>query len=349
MQVNETPSASHTVEVITELTPEKEGDWNEFLQKHPEGNIYQSPGMYSVYRDTPGYDPLVLFTRNPDGVLNGIMLSVRIRSLRGLAGALTSRSVIWGGPLTIRNDSGLVRILFEAYRQNMQSDVIYTQVRNIFPHSNWTAVLEEKGYTWSDHLNILVGLDRPEEEIWKDVHSKRRNEIRRAPREGTIFRPDNSVESLDECYKILKTVYARARHPLPDKKYFGNLHRHLEANQQIRIFTARHTEKIVGCMICLAWESTLYDLYAGSYPEYYNVYPNDLIPWEVFKWGRENGYTRFDFGGAGKPGVPYGVRDYKKKFGGEMIHTGRFECRHRPVLYSLASAGLKTYKRLQKH
>jgi serine/alanine adding enzyme len=185
--------------------------------------------------------------------------------------------------------------------------------------------------------------------LWQEVYSKRRNEIRRAIKEGTTFRPDDSAESLSACYGILKKVYARARHPLPAKDYFLNLHRHLEARGQIRIFTARHSGKIVGCMICIAYEKTLYDLYAGSYPEYYSVYPNDLIPWEVFKWGRENGYTRFDFGGAGKPGIPYGVRDYKKKFGGEMINTGRLEARHRPLLYTFASTALKTYKRLHIH
>ena len=36
------------------------------------------------------------------------------------------------------------------------------------------------------------------------------------------------------------------------------------------------------------------------------------------------------FGGAGKPDKPYGVRDYKLKFGGQLVNWGRFEKVHKP-------------------
>ena len=89
------------------------------------------------------------------------------------------------------------------------------------------------------------------------------------------------------------------------------------------MFTALNEGKIIGCMLALVYKSTIYDFYAGSYAEYYSKYPNDLIPWEVFLWGKCEGYTCFDFGGAGKPNVPYGVREYKKKFGGDLVEHGR--------------------------
>jgi lipid II:glycine glycyltransferase (peptidoglycan interpeptide bridge formation enzyme) len=65
---------------------------------------------------------------------------------------------------------------------------------------------------------------------------------------------------------------------------------------------------------------------------------------EVFLWGHERGFTRFDFGGAGKPNVPYGVRDYKLKFGGELVNTGRMIRIHRPFNYAFAT---KAYRLLQ--
>ena len=84
-----------------------------------------------------------------------------------------------------------------------------------------------------------------------------------------------------------------------------------------------------------------------NYPEYYNKYPNDLIPWEVFLWGKEHGFELFDFGGAGKPNKPYSVRDYKLKFGGELVNYGRFEKVHKPLLMEMGKTGLKIWQKLK--
>ena len=35
-------------------------------------------------------------------------------------------------------------------------------------------------------------------------------------------------------------------------------------------------------------------------------------------------FERYDFGGAGWPNVPYGVRDFKASFGGELVCYGRY-------------------------
>ena len=75
------------------------------------------------------------------------------------------------------------------------------------------------------------------------------------------------------------------------------------------------------------------DWYAGADDNYLEFRPNDVLVWEVLKWGKISNYSLFDFGGAGKPNVPYGVRDYKLKFGGELVNFGRFEIVNKPVLY----------------
>ncbi|MBN1969580.1 MAG: peptidoglycan bridge formation glycyltransferase FemA/FemB family protein, partial [Candidatus Delongbacteria bacterium] len=90
-----------------------------------------------------------------------------------------------------------------------------------------------------------------------------------------------------------------------------------------------------------------YDWYAGSYYEYYNKNPNDILPWEVFKYAQENGVHLFDFGGAGHPNQSYGVRDYKQKFGGNTINTGRFIRVNKPFVYMIGKLGLKIWKLLR--
>jgi lipid II:glycine glycyltransferase (peptidoglycan interpeptide bridge formation enzyme) len=208
-------------------------------------------------------------------------------------------------------------------------------------------VFERYGFKYEDHLNILVDLTKSEAQLWNEVNSKRRNEIRRALKENAYFSVEESVDSLLKSYAILKEVYDRAKLPLPDYKFFENLKSSLNGESKLHIFTAKYNGKIIGCMLALGYKNTIYDFYAGAYSEYYKKYPNDLIPWEVFRWAKQHGYTVFDFGGAGKPDVPYGVRDYKKKFGGTMVELGRYEKVHQPVLMKTAKLGLKVWQKMK--
>ena len=61
----------------------------------------------------------------------------------------------------------------------------------------------------------------------------------------------------------------------------------------------------------------------------------------------EERFKSFDFGGAGKPDVPYGVRDHKLKFGGQMVEYGRFEKINNKLVYSIASKFIAWKKRLK--
>ena len=63
-------------------------------------------------------------------------------------------------------------------------------------------------------------------------------------------------------------------------------------------------------------------------------------------WGKEHGYKKFDFGGAGKPGVPYSVRDYKMKFGGKVVNYGRYEKIHKSILFKIGKLAFKIYQML---
>ena len=65
-------------------------------------------------------------------------------------------------------------------------------------------------------------------------------------------------------------------------------------------------------------------------------------------WGIDNNYEIFDFGGAGDPNKPYGVRDHKLKFSGELIEFGRFEKIHKPLMMKISKFGLKIYKKIKK-
>ncbi len=322
--------------LLHRLTSDDERAITFFLQSCKGFHYFQSPAFYNVCLPSEKLTPFYVIARHKEELV-GVLLACRQIQIK-LPGIrfLTSRNLIIGGPVVKEGNPQLIREMLDTYSTRTGKS-LYTQIRNLQDTTAFQSAFIRAGFTHDDHLDILIDLRQSEEELWKGVHSKRRNEIRRAEKEGCRVDRHSSPESLAQCYNILTEVYRRAKLPLPDVSHFEAMLHQSTAKTGLRIFTVVWEEQIIGCMLCLAYGDTLYDYFAGAYSRYYAKYPNDLLPWEVFKWAKNNGFSWFDFGGAGKPTISYGVREYKKKFGGELVNYGRYERIHFPMLYRLAT------------
>ena len=316
-----------------------------FTDKHPNRNFFQSFDAYQLFNTVDNYESLLLLAIDDNKII-GSLVALFIKEDSRVKGFLSRRCIVFGGPLVFDNNLNVIKMLLIELKSVAERKAIYTQFRNSFDLSFSNYIFTKTGYLYEEHLNVIIDLTKSEEELWSDIDSKRRNEIRRAQREGTYFKILQNEDDIGPTYEILDEVYRRAKLPFPKKSFFEF------ANQKLKygtfmIFMAANDEKIIGTMYALCYQDTIYDWYAGSYQECYNKYPNDLIPWKVILWGKQNGYQKFDFGGAGRPNVPYGVRDYKKKFGGELVNYGRFEQIHKPFLFQIARLGYKLYQKLK--
>lgn len=318
--------------------------WSDFVWTHPKGNIFQTPEIFDVYEKTSLHEPVLLSASDNEGNILGILLAVIIREYAGELGSLTARSVVIGGPLAQGDDGMILRSILQAYEKLARKKAVYSQYRNLWDTGDVSTIFREVGCSYEPHLNILVDLGKPEETLWREVHSKRRNEIRRASKEGTTVRELTTDAEVAKAYPILHEVYQEARLPLADISLFRQAFRVLGAKGMVRFFGAFNDGELIGVMCVLSYRDVLYDWYAGSFIRSRSKYPNDLLPWEVFKWGKLNGYKTFDFGGAGRLDEEYGVRDYKKKFGGDFVSYGRYMRIHRPFLYRVGRAGFALYK-----
>jgi serine/alanine adding enzyme len=331
------------IKIVTDVDAINREQWQRFVHDHPQGNVFQTPQMYAAYHATKNYQPIVLAGYEGDS-LAGILLAVVQKEYKGWLGKLSSRSIIWGGPLVKDNNSDILNLIIDAYDKLVATQAVYSQVRNLSEIDWAKSILSARGYEYEDHLNILVNLKKSEEELWKDVHANRRNKINRARKNGLQFCFLSDEQSLTQAYAVLNNVYLRARMPLPDISMFMNLFALPNKDCPLRLFAAFDKGEIAGIMMALCYRERVYEWYVGGEQKYFDKYPNDMIPWEVFLWGKSQGYKVFDFGGAGKPGVPYGVRDFKLKFGGELVNFGRFQKIHRPMMMKIASSGFKVWR-----
>jgi lipid II:glycine glycyltransferase (peptidoglycan interpeptide bridge formation enzyme) len=92
----------------------------------------------------------------------------------------------------------------------------------------------------------------------------------------------------------------------------------------------------------------LYEWFAcGVDGQWKSIFPSTLATYFGIKYAAEHRCPRFDMMGAGKPDEAYGVRDFKAKFGGELVEHGRFLCITKPMLYKIGTLGVKILKKIK--
>jgi serine/alanine adding enzyme len=326
-----------------------QSQWGEFVRNHPNGTLFQTPEYYLIHKGCKGFEPVVFAALDHSGNLVGVLVAVvsRLFSIFPFS-YLSSRAVVFGGPLVVENSAEIVRFLLRAFTRRTGRRVVYSQFRNLYDTAEMRPAFDSVGAEYEEHLNLLFDLCKSEEALWSEVRPQRRNEIKKSQKKGVSVHEFHTEEEVARSYDILRSVYKNARLPLADICLFTNALHILYHKGYLKFFGAYFEEKLIGTMYVLSYNGVLYDWYAGSYKGFYTKNPNDLLPWMVMMTGKNEQFFRFDFGGAGKPDVPYGVRDYKMRFGGELVNFGRYEIAHNKTILTIMSFAFKLLQRLRR-
>ena len=313
--------------------------WEAFVASHPKGNVFQTPQMFDVYQQTPGYVPQVIALEQ-DKQMVGLMMWVVMRE-KGLKARFSARSIIQGAPLAKDDKPEYIIALLEAYEQMRDKGVIYTQVRNHFEMLTVNDAFQQCGYRFTSHLNFIITLDN-EEDVWNRIGKGRIKQIKKAQKNGLyvdVYEPGQITDELiAQGYEVIRSVYQRAGLPLTDLEQIKATNK----QKLLVVFVVRNAEgEMLGCRFGLLYRDSIYGWYAGSFSQYYSLFPNDILIWETLRWGIRKGYKTFDYGGAGEPNKPYGVRAFKQQMGGALVNFGRYEKIHRPALFKIGVMGIK--------
>lgn len=313
-----------------------------------EKSIFQSVQIFQVWKKTKNHIPFFTVLENEKGEIIASLLAVIQKENQGFVGKFSSRSIVIGKPIYPAGDILLLDLLLKAYNRYVSGKVIYSQFRNLSDYLlKEKDVFKKNGFSYEAHLDIIHNLDIPLDKQFSALHKGRRKNIRRAERAEIEFREIIDDNEYNIAYDLVRSTYNRVKLPMPDKTLFTESHQQLVKQNILKTFVAVSNKEIIGCRMVLCYGDVIYDWYAGASDKHLDKYPNDFLPWKIMEWGSLNEYKYFDFGGAGKPGVPYGVRDHKLKFGGNLVEFGRFKKVHNKPLMKLGEVGFKIYKKLR--
>ncbi|MBB5112913.1 hypothetical protein FHU28_002752 [Micromonospora echinospora] len=169
-------------------------------------------------------------------------------------------------------------------------------------------------------VNVVRDLRTPPEQMWREFEHKVRKNVNRARREGVTIEVDESGAGLDDFLRIYASTMHRrqaaAGYHFP-RSFFGTLLRELPG--QAVLFHARHAGRVVSTEVVLLSARNMYSFLGGTEEESFDLRPNDLLKFEIFRWGREQGRHRFILGGGYAPDD--GIFRYKRAFAPDNLVT----------------------------
>lgn len=319
-----------------------------FVVNHENSNIFQTSDYYNVHKNQQGSTPFgYAVTENQH--IAGIVIGVIYENYFPPVHFFTRRAVILGGPLVLSGRNDVLEFMLKKLISQLRKKCVYVQFRNLSDITQFRQIFEKSGFIYEDHLDIIHNLNKPAEEIKLKISKNKRGNINKSRNKGAFVREISDLSEFRKGINLIRGTYKRVGLPLPDDDFFINAHRQLSDNEILKTFGAFYQDVLIGVRMELCFNGMIYDWYAGADENYKSLYPNDLLPYSILMWGHENGFYTFDFGGAGKPDVPYGVREHKLKFGGELVNYGRYELVNQKLIMSFSKLAFWLLKKIKSN
>ena len=150
--------------------------------------------------------------------------------------------------------------------------------------------------------NIIVDLTRGEEALWQGVHSKHRNVIRNAGRQGVTI--NSGSEHIDTAFELTRASLLRSaqgpveRRRVDARMNHGDFSRLVqELGEYVRVMVADHNGVAQSAAVIPYSEHSAYYMHGGSIAKPLSGASN-LLQWEAMRHFANLGVRRYDFFGA---------------------------------------------------
>lgn len=308
--------------------------WSELVRTSETGTWFQSPEAYDFFASMPELmEPFVYGVERAEK-LCAVCVGYVTKERNPIKQFFTRRAIIIGGVAVAANGAKEDTVILLNYvRKELKPKSIYIETRNFNDFSPWKEAFEAAGFVYKPHLNFHV------DPATNNLSDNRKRQLKKS---DAVVSEGVSELEIREWYEVLSELYrTKVKTPLWPIDFF------LEAYRQgiAKFLLVKHEGRIIGGSMVVADERTVYEWFeCGLNAECKDQYPSVMATWGGIQLAHQSGCTRYDMMGAGEPGVPYGVRDFKAEFGGQMVEHGRFLCVCKPMLYRLGVCVVKILK-----
>ena len=320
--------------------------WSELVKQSPVATWFQTREAYLFFNDLSFLEAFAIALES-DGQLKGLVVGYIQKDGGKIKQFFSRRAIIVGGPLLSDDitDEELA-FLLSALIKKLRKKAIFIETRNFNDYNRWRSVFEREGFGYEPHYDVQVETTSMELVNSKLDRNRRRN-IKKALDNGVVIDENPDADDLRRLYAMLEELYVtKVKTPLFPFEFFEKLSKIPSS----RFFVAKNAEgQLLGGLVCVALEHrTVYAwLACGDDYNYKSLSPSVMVNYAGVSYAARQGIPRFDFMGAGKPDDGgYGVRDFKLKFGGELVEYGRYVHVCNRLLFGIGKLAVKVLKKV---
>lgn len=271
-------------------------EWDELVHSFANYDVYYLSGYVKAFQIHGDGEPQ-LFYYNENGLRGIYVYMKRKTAMEGVYDSITPYG--YGGFLLEGDESEEnIKSLWKTYVEKMKSENIvdnfvryHPVLANAIPMKVCSDVID---------LGKTVAMDLTSEEvIWKNIHSKNRNMIRKAEKNGIIIKHGQGLELFDDFIKIYNATMdkdnAEAYYYFKPE-FYKSIHEDLNDNYEM--FWAEYEGKIIAMSIMIFANGRLNYHLSGSNLQYRNLAPSNLLLYKAAMWGMEKGMKTFHLGGG---------------------------------------------------
>lgn len=271
-------------------------EWDELVHSFANYDVYYLSGYVKAFQIHGDGEPQ-LFYYNENGLRGIYVYMKRKTAIEGVYDSITPYG--YGGFLLEGDESEEnIKSLWKPYVEKMKSENIvdnfvryHPVLANAIPMKVCSDVID---------LGKTVSMDLSSEDvIWKNIHSKNRNMIRKAEKNGIVIKHGQGLELFDDFIKIYNATMDKDNaepYYYFKPEFYKSIHEDLKDNYEM--FWAEYKGKIIAMSIMIFANGRLNYHLSGSDLQYRNLAPSNLLLYKAAMWGMEKGMKTFHLGGG---------------------------------------------------
>lgn len=316
-------------------------EWNTLLNDSCQTTFFQSPECYSFYKKNVCFDAFIIGLKFNEKLI-AIASGYIPKSKNKINHYFSRRAIIPGGILFYSEISKQDIVYFlDTINKYFANKVIYLEIRNYIDYSSCLNDFVQHNFRYIPYLNYHIDTESYEK-TWNNIHKSKKRQIKKSIHTGLVSVLTSDIQDIQCLYKILQELYTKQlKLPLFPVEFFINLSK----EDWGKIIVIKENNEVLGGIVCISWKNSMYEWFVCGKKDH-ALYPSVLATWAGIEYAVNNNHTNFDFLGAGKPNQDYGVREFKSKFGGNLVEYGRFLRIYNPILYIFSKFVLKIYQSL---
>lgn len=295
-------------------------DINYVLTNSVNSTIFHTIEWSKILEQQFGINESILIARindDPIGIYKfGTAKFYKIYSM--LTSPVAGLETVYGGPVAVKGHDLVIRDLVRSAEQHA---IIPLELSIQCPINYKINLFLSMGYKYDILYTSILDLNKTEENLWNGIDRKTRNLVRKAMKNGVNIIEGN-LSDVPCYYNMILSTFNRAGIGHLPQGFYEKVISNLKPLDMAKMFLAEYEGTVIGGAIFLCYRNTIYYWHGASYKEYWDLAANNLIQWEIIKWGHTRGYRYYDLVRIEEDRLP-GIAKFKMGWGGDRVEFYR--------------------------